>query len=369
MQSRRSFLLSLVSVPIVLAACGSDDKSSSTTAAPGTTAGGSSTTGAATTGAPTTAAATTTAAAAATTAATAGSAPAASNLSGSLRLGYFPNITHAPALVGVQQGLFAKALGDGVKLDTSTYNSGTEAIEALFADAIDASFIGPNPAINGYVKSNGEALRIVSGSTSGGAYLVVKPEITSAADLKGKTLATPQLGNTQDVALRTWLKSRASTRTPRAAATWPSCRRRTRPRSTRSSRRHRRRLAARAVGDAADPGGRRQGARRRGDAVARGQVRHHPPDRRHQVPERSPGHRQGAPPGRARRARLHRRQPGRCAEGGQRADQLDHPEAAQGRCHRRVVVQPRPSPTTRSPRPCRRARTTPRPSACSTRST
>jgi len=207
MQSRRSFLLSLVSVPIVLAACGSDDKSSSTTAASGTTAGGSSTTGAGSTAA----AATTTTCAAATTA---GSTPATGNLSGSLRLGYFPNITHGPALVGVQQGLFTKALGDGVKLDTSTYNSGTEAIEALFADAIDASFIGPNPAINGYVKSNGEALRIVSGSTSGGAYLVVKPEINSAADLKGKSLATPQLGNTQDVALRTWLKSQGLSSDP-----------------------------------------------------------------------------------------------------------------------------------------------------------
>ena len=102
-----------------------------------------------------------------------------------LRLGYFPNVTHATALVGVEQGIFADALGDDVTLETSTFNAGGEAVEALFADAIDATYIGPNPAINGFAKSNGEALRIVSGATSGGAFLVVKPEITSPADLAG----------------------------------------------------------------------------------------------------------------------------------------------------------------------------------------
>jgi len=125
--------------------------------------------------------------------------------SGTLRLGYFPNVTHAPAIVGVEKGLFAAALGSGVKLELVTFNSGTEAIEALFSDAIDASFIGPNPAINGFAKSNGEALRIVAGTTSGGASLVVKNTINTPADLKGKTLASPSLGNTQDVALRAWL--------------------------------------------------------------------------------------------------------------------------------------------------------------------
>jgi NitT/TauT family transport system substrate-binding protein len=123
-----------------------------------------------------------------------------------LRLGYFPNITHATALVGVENGIFAKALGDNVTLKTSTFNAGNAAIEALNADAIDASYLGPNPAINSFVKSKGESLRIVSGATSGGAFFIVKPDINSAADLKGKTVATPQLGNTQDVALRTWLK-------------------------------------------------------------------------------------------------------------------------------------------------------------------
>jgi len=122
-----------------------------------------------------------------------------------LRLGYFPNITHAPALVGVDKGLFAEKLGT-VKLSTSTFNAGPSAIEALFSGAIDATYIGPNPAINGWAQSQGKALHIIAGSTSGGAALVVKPSITSVADLKGKKIGSPQLGNTQDVALRYWLK-------------------------------------------------------------------------------------------------------------------------------------------------------------------
>jgi NitT/TauT family transport system substrate-binding protein len=123
-----------------------------------------------------------------------------------LRLGYFPNITHATALVGVEKGIFAEKLGPNVKLETSTYNAGPAAVEALFAGAVDATYIGPNPAINAYAKSKGDAIRIVSGATSGGAFLVVSPDITTPADLKGKTLATPQLGNTQDVAARSWLE-------------------------------------------------------------------------------------------------------------------------------------------------------------------
>lgn len=122
-----------------------------------------------------------------------------------VRLGYFPNVTHAPALVGVDQGFFTDHLGD-TKLETSTFNAGPEATEALFADALDVTYIGPNPAVNAFAQSNGEAIRIISGSTSGGAFLVTKPDITSAEDLKGQKVATPQLGNTQDVALRVWLK-------------------------------------------------------------------------------------------------------------------------------------------------------------------
>ena len=124
-----------------------------------------------------------------------------------VRLGYFPNITHAPALIGVQKGFFQRELGQNT-LETSTFNAGPEAVDALFADSIDATFIGPNPAINAFQKSDGEAIRIVAGATSGGAGLVVKPEISKVEDLKGKKIATPQLGNTQDVALRAFLKSK-----------------------------------------------------------------------------------------------------------------------------------------------------------------
>jgi NitT/TauT family transport system substrate-binding protein len=123
----------------------------------------------------------------------------------SLRLGYFPNITHAPALIGVNKGYFQQALGS-TKLDAKTFNAGPAAIEALFSGAIDATYIGPNPAINGWAQSKGTGLKIIAGSTSGGAGLVVKPGINGPADLKGKKIATPQLGNTQDVALRSWLK-------------------------------------------------------------------------------------------------------------------------------------------------------------------
>ena len=121
-----------------------------------------------------------------------------------LKLGYFGNITHATALVGVQKGFIAKELGD-TKLSTQVFNAGPAAIEALNAGAIDATYIGPNPAINSFVKSKGESISIIAGAASGGAQLVVKPEIKTAADLKGKTLASPQLGGTQDVALRAWL--------------------------------------------------------------------------------------------------------------------------------------------------------------------
>ena len=122
-----------------------------------------------------------------------------------LRLGYFANITQAPALVGLKSGLFADALGTDTTLETVVFNAGPEAVEALFAGAIDAAFIGPNPAINAYTRSGGRALRIVSGSTSGGAFLVVSRDVSSVGDLEGRTVASPQLGSTQDVAVRWWL--------------------------------------------------------------------------------------------------------------------------------------------------------------------
>ncbi|MGQ0804302.1 MAG: ABC transporter substrate-binding protein [Actinomycetota bacterium] len=122
-----------------------------------------------------------------------------------LRLGYFPNVTHAPALVGVEGGFFEENLGDNVTLETSTFTAGPQAVEAIFSDALDISYIGPNPAINAFAQSDGEAIRIISGAASGGAFFVVQPEIKKPKDLEGKTIATPQLGNTQDVALRTYL--------------------------------------------------------------------------------------------------------------------------------------------------------------------
>ncbi|MFD5276454.1 ABC transporter substrate-binding protein [Pseudarthrobacter sp. NPDC058362] len=121
-----------------------------------------------------------------------------------LRLGYFGNVTHAPALVGVRKGFLAEALGS-TTLSTETFNAGPAAIEALNAGAIDAAYLGPNPAINSYATSRGESVRVIAGAAAGGAQLVVEPGISSAADLRGKTLATPQLGGTQDVALRAWL--------------------------------------------------------------------------------------------------------------------------------------------------------------------
>ena len=149
-------------------------------------------------------AATTAAVAGATAAGATGTATTASGPV-TLRLGYFPNVTHAPTIVGLEQGLFAKDLGATVTLKPAIFNAGPEAVEALNADSIDATFIGPNPAVNLWAKSKGQAIKIVAGSTSGGASLVVKPAITGAADLKGKKVASPQLGGTQDVALRSWL--------------------------------------------------------------------------------------------------------------------------------------------------------------------
>ncbi len=124
-----------------------------------------------------------------------------------IHVGAFPNITHPQAMVGKSNGWFEKAMGPGVKIEWRSFNAGPSAIEALFAGAIDLTYIGPNPAISGYVRSNGEALRIVAGATSGGAALVVRNDsgIQKPEDFHGKRVASPQMGNTQDVALRAWL--------------------------------------------------------------------------------------------------------------------------------------------------------------------
>lgn len=129
----------------------------------------------------------------------AASAPAAE-----LRLGYFPNVTHAPAIVGLERGLFTAELGS-TTLTTQTFNAGGDAVNALLGGSLDATYIGSGPAINAFAQSDGEAVRVVAGATVGGAQLVVRPEITSIDQLKGTTIATPQKGNTQDIALKKWL--------------------------------------------------------------------------------------------------------------------------------------------------------------------
>ncbi|MFE9771846.1 aliphatic sulfonate ABC transporter substrate-binding protein [Streptomyces sp. NPDC005931] len=123
---------------------------------------------------------------------------------GSVRIGYFGNLTHGTALVGNQKGFFQKELG-GTRADYAVFNAGPSEIEALNAGSIDIGFIGPSPAINGYTRSDGKNLRIVGGSASGGVKLVVNPDrVKSLEDVEGKRIATPQHGNTQDVAFLNW---------------------------------------------------------------------------------------------------------------------------------------------------------------------
>jgi NitT/TauT family transport system substrate-binding protein len=132
-----------------------------------------------------------------------------------LRVGHFPNITHAQALVASQltregKGWFESRLGDGVKIEWFVYNAGPSAMEAIAANSIDLTYVGPNPALNLYSKAQGEEVRIIAGSANGGAALVVQPDgrLSKPEDFRGKAIATPQLGNTQDVACRAWLKKR-----------------------------------------------------------------------------------------------------------------------------------------------------------------
>lgn len=124
-----------------------------------------------------------------------------------LRIGYFPNISHAQAVIGLGTGDYQREL-TGITVQTQIFNAGPSAIEALFANRIDVAYVGPNPAINGYIKSDGQGLRIIAGAASGGAVFVVRNDsgINSPADLGGKKFASPQLGNTQDVALRSFLE-------------------------------------------------------------------------------------------------------------------------------------------------------------------
>jgi NitT/TauT family transport system substrate-binding protein len=128
-----------------------------------------------------------------------------------VRIGHFPNITHAQPVIGRNLGTFEKRMG--VAIDWKTFNAGPSEMEALIAGQLDIAFVGPNPAVNAFLRSKGKALRIISGSAGGGAALVVPKDvqISSVLDFKGKRIASPELGNTQDVALRHWLKSNALT--------------------------------------------------------------------------------------------------------------------------------------------------------------
>ena len=170
---RTTVVAALIGIAVVASACSSSPSSSTTT----TGASGATTTS----GAPVT-----------------------------LRLGYLTNLTHASALIGVQDGYFTKSLPSNVTLQTSTYNAGPAEVTAMLAGSLDAAYMGPNSAITAYSQGKG-SIRIISGATSGGAALVVSSSITAPSQLKGKTLATPQLGNTQDVALRTWLRKQGLT--------------------------------------------------------------------------------------------------------------------------------------------------------------
>ena len=138
-----------------------------------------------------------------------------------LRLGFLTNITHAPALIGIEKGYFAKALGKNVKIEVHPFSTGTEEGTALLAGQLDAAYVGPNPTFKSWQTSNGKLIKVISGAASGGAALVVKKGITSPAQLKGQKLATPSLGNTQDVALRYWLKQHHLTTTQQGGGDVP----------------------------------------------------------------------------------------------------------------------------------------------------
>src|ERR1700758_1741977 len=129
-----------------------------------------------------------------------------------VRLGFLSNITHAPALIAMKEGFFTKALGSAGTLKATAFSAGTEETTAILSGQLDAAYVGPNPAITAWQKSSD--IQIISGVATGGASIVVKKGITSAAQLKGKSLATPSLGNTQDVALRYWLKQHGMSTTP-----------------------------------------------------------------------------------------------------------------------------------------------------------
>ena len=136
----------------------------------------------------------------------AGTASAAAAAPVTVRLGFLANITHAPALIALKDGYFKSALGSAGSVSPTVYSSGTQETTAILGGQLDAAYVGPNPAINAWEKSGGTAIKVVSGAATGGAAIVVKSSVSGAAQLKGQTLDTPSLGNTQDVALRYYLK-------------------------------------------------------------------------------------------------------------------------------------------------------------------
>src|SRR2546428_10427759 len=129
-----------------------------------------------------------------------------------IRVGHFPNITHAQGVIAHAlsrqgKGWFEKRLGPGTKIEWFVYNAGPSAVEAIFARSIDLTYVGSGPALNAYTKSNGQEIRLIAGAANGGSGLVVQPDqnLKAAADFRGKKIATPQLGNTQDISCRAWL--------------------------------------------------------------------------------------------------------------------------------------------------------------------
>ncbi len=282
----------------------------------------------------------------------AASAPAGSAAAGGLiapledavnvRFGVFPNITHAPGLVALADNGPLKQLLPNATITVTPFSSGTPAVEALLTDSIDITYIGPNPAINAFAKTNGEAVRVISGSTSGGAFLVVKPEITTRGRPQGQEDREPVA------------RQHAGRRAPRVAeGAGPDDRhRRRRRRLDRApgeradprdvpGRHDRRRMGARAVGDPADPGWRRQGPRRRARPVAGRQVRHHPPAGGHQVPRRAtPRSSSGSSPPTSRPSTRSTRTPPTAAGHGQCGDREVHDQEAEPRAPVGRLEQP-----------------------------
>ena len=139
-------------------------------------------------------------------------APSVVSAGDTIRVGHFPNVTHVQGLVAhhlsrTGRGWFEQRLGPDVKIEWYIYNAGPSAMEAILADSIDLTYVGPSPALNAYTKSNGEEIRIVAAAAAGGAALVIQADsgLKQPSDFRGKTIATPQLGNTQDIAARAWL--------------------------------------------------------------------------------------------------------------------------------------------------------------------